>query len=108
MESTDPAAQGTMVTEQDPDGATVVRIAGEVDLSNVEPLRGQLTRALAEARGPIVFDLAELEFIDSSGLALLLLAIRHPPGVQIRATSEIVRRVIDVSGLSTVLGLAPA
>jgi anti-anti-sigma factor len=48
----------------------VVRLAGEIDLSNVERLQQRLD-ALVEGCRHVVVDLSGIEYIDSQGLRLL-------------------------------------
>jgi anti-anti-sigma factor len=64
------------VREQDSGPITLVRASGEVDLSNAEELAGPLLSADAWEGRPIVLDLAEVPFMDSSGLRVLLSAVR--------------------------------
>ena len=54
------------------DEVHVVHIAGEVDMSHEEELRGELRAAVAADPKGIVVDLTECEFIDSSGVRALL------------------------------------
>ncbi len=58
----------------DAGGILVVALSGEVDLSNHAVLRAALTRAAAQATGPVVVDLTELAFCDVRGVAAVLLA----------------------------------
>src|SRR6187200_1502892 len=51
-------------------GRIVVRLSGEIDLSNVDGLEAQIDNAIADA-GDIVIDLTAIDFIDSRGLRLL-------------------------------------
>jgi anti-sigma B factor antagonist len=55
--------------EQQP-GARAIRVTGEVDLATVEALRTSLKEA-SLAGGPIVVDMRDLAFIDSSGIHAL-------------------------------------
>ncbi len=57
------------------DGQVVVRLTGELDVVDAARIAAALT-ALAGSGRQIIVDLAELEFIDSSGLAALVYA-RH-------------------------------
>ena len=63
------------VEERTGEGAvTILRVAGEIDLSNAEDLA-----AAVEVRGPapstaLVLDLVEVPFIDSTGLRVVLTA----------------------------------
>jgi len=59
------------VTSRAEDGGVVLALTGELDLAGA----AALTEALAEARaagGALTVDLSELEFIDSSGLGVLV------------------------------------
>jgi anti-anti-sigma factor len=54
------------------DGVPVARITGEVDASNAADLTNRL-RDVADREGPgLVLDLTGVEYIDSSGLRMLL------------------------------------
>ena len=52
-----------------------------------------------------MFDLSELSFMDSAGFAVLLGGARRVPLVRLRDPTPAVRRVVEVTGLTTVLGL---
>jgi anti-sigma B factor antagonist len=58
--------------EQSADGQ-VIRLIGEMDMSNVNEARKPILGAIGGGDGkPIVLDLDRLEFIDSTGIRLLL------------------------------------
>jgi anti-sigma B factor antagonist len=54
------------------DDAVIVRPVGEVDFNEAAAFRIALLAALNRSRGPVVVDLARLDFIDSTGLTVLL------------------------------------
>ncbi len=81
------------------DGRPCIRVAGELDFSNSNQLRGVLEGVLAAAPEQLVFDLAKLTFMDSSGIAVLVHAANHA-AVELRHPTSIVRRVIEVTGLA--------
>src|SRR3977135_3439773 len=88
-----------------PDDVYVVRIAGEVDMSHEEELRGELRTAVAAGPKGIVVDLTECEFIDSSGVRALLLSreAQHPEDgserLAVAASSEQILRILSVLGI---------
>jgi anti-sigma B factor antagonist len=88
-------------------GARVVRVTGEVDMSNAGDIREVVDQVTATGVDRLIFDLGGLEFIDSSGLAVLLAAAQRVPSVQLRNPSPIVRRVVEVTGLSETLPTEP-
>jgi anti-sigma B factor antagonist len=51
-------------------GSLLVRLSGEIDLSNSNGLHQQLERAI-EGWARVVIDLAELRYLDSQGLRLI-------------------------------------
>ena len=56
------------------DGDHVIVLAGELDLEGAERVNQELLRAEATDARRIVLDLSNLEFIDSSGIRLILAA----------------------------------
>ena len=65
------------VTSEVRDGVGIIAVAGEVDSSNAAELRDIFLSVLGEAPRSLVLDLAELTFIDSSGLGALISANRE-------------------------------
>jgi len=51
--------------------ATVLRIEGEIDTSNVD-LVAQAVRRFARLKAPLVLDVSQLDFLGSAGLRMLL------------------------------------
>jgi anti-sigma B factor antagonist len=85
--------------------AIVLSVQGEVDLATAAELETALRRALETPTERLVVDLREVQFMDSTGLAMLvehdrlareagrrLIVVKGPPQVQ---------RAFDVTGLST-------
>jgi anti-anti-sigma factor len=60
------------VASEQQEGRAVVRLSGELDLSTVAQAEAEVRRMEQEEPSLIVLDLRELEFIDSSGLRLVL------------------------------------
>ena len=87
------------------DGGLRVALAGELDIAGLPDVAADLEAALARAPQPVEIDLSQLEFMDSSGVAVLIrLANRFQP-VRTRRATPAVRRVIEVLGLADRLGL---
>jgi anti-sigma B factor antagonist len=89
--------------ERRPDGTPVLRLAGELDLSTAPQLRAHLD----EIEGGVRVDLRGVEFMDSTGVSLLIgLAQSAKDG---GAPVEIVRptgeawRVIELTGIEDAL-----
>ncbi len=84
----------------------VVQLGGDVDLACAEELTAALEPLLQPGADPtVVFDLAEVTFLDSSGLAVLVTAAGAGKQVVLRNASAVVARIIAVTGLDQVLTL---
>jgi anti-sigma B factor antagonist len=96
--------------EQTTDGH-VIRLIGEMDLSNVDEARKPILAAMnADSATPVVLDLNGLEFIDSSGIRLLLEAEAASRAdsnrLSFRGVREEVAQVLRVTGVDEKLSIA--
>jgi anti-anti-sigma factor len=88
------------------DSVRTLALAGELDLANAGTLAAQLEQT---TDGELVLDLSELEFIDSTGIALLVAAHRRlNSGDSVRfrligSESLAVQRVMTLTGLDAEL-----
>jgi len=80
----------------------VVAVQGDLDVSNADQLAAVLDPLLKQQPTRVVFDLTDLRFMDSSGIAVLLRAAAAVP-VRVTRPSPIVRRVIEATGLTDAL-----
>ncbi len=99
-------ALGSMESDVDESGARIVRLIGEIDISNADTLGRNLDLMLGEPGGPVTIDLAGLAFMDSSGIAMLLRAVGNATSVEIRNPSAVVRRIIECTGLTEILRIS--
>jgi anti-sigma B factor antagonist len=80
--------------------AVVVRLAGDLDLYNVEQVRAGLAGAIDRSPSRLVVDATEVEFIDSTALGALVDAHRKcDGGLRIANPQEPIRRALQVSGI---------
>jgi anti-sigma B factor antagonist len=83
-------------------GGTVISLAGELDLYNAEVLRAALLDCCAAEPAVLVVDLAEVTFIDSTALGVLIEArsqLGDRAGFRLAAPGLETRRALEVSGL---------
>lgn len=89
------------------DAPRLVRVSGELDLASSPTLAAELEEAAASGEGPLILDVSDLTFIDSTGLRVLIdvaqrlgesgdLVLRNPT-----------RPVMDVLEIAGVAGAAP-
>ncbi len=87
-------------------GNGVVRLHGEIDLSNVHDVEQQLVDASHEV-GTLVVDLADVGYIDSSGFGMLeRLAYQATLRIVVPETA-VVARAFAVTGLNQVVHVYP-
>ena len=88
------------------DGQGMVRLAGELDSATAARFRDALDGLRAQGACEVVVEMAQLEFIDSSGLHELVAGLtrqREMGGeVVLQGPSRQTRRVLDMVGLSQV------
>ena len=89
------------------DGTSRVRLVGELDLSTVPELQARVAALRAGGSTRVVLDLEELDFIDSTGLRMILElhgeAARDGFTLALVPGGEAVQRVFDVTGTADVL-----
>jgi len=96
---------GIDITQQG--GTTVVTVSGEVDLQTALRLAAALEEARATAGASIVVDLSTVDFLDSSGLGVLVTAHRETEsaGRQLRLVRPrpAVGKVLTITRMSEVI-----
>jgi anti-anti-sigma factor len=107
MTSGQDGPSATVEVRSDTSGALTLAIAGELDLASVGPVHAAIDEAVDGGRKQLVFDLGDLTFMDSSGIAMMLKISKEVDSMVLRNVTPIVRRVIEVTGLVDVLGLDP-
>ncbi|MCD2191043.1 MULTISPECIES: STAS domain-containing protein [Actinomycetospora] len=83
---------------------SVIRLTGEIDMLTTPALRAKVTEELAAGLSVLVLDMLAVEFLGSSGLALLVEALDESRnrGVALRlvADSRPVSRPLQATGLT--------
>jgi anti-sigma B factor antagonist len=100
------------VASLDRDGGTVtVALHGEVDVLNVEQVRFALGEAIGQRPRQIEVDLADLSFIDSTGLGALIFGFQRSRdagiGFRLARPTTGVHQVLVLSGLLEVVDFTP-
>lgn len=99
--------EGSVVVTGEGNDVAVVRVTGDVDIMSVDPIREAVEQALTGGATTVVFDLSAVDFMDSSGIAALIETSSRAQSVWLRAPSMAVQRLIDVTGLASVLRSEP-
>jgi anti-sigma B factor antagonist len=91
--------------------AHVLRLSGEIDLNEKPNVTAQLDPLLENGSNPIIVDLSDVTYVDSSGLAIFIDALQRARayGGQIALTGlqENVRMVFEIAKLDQVFQIYP-
>ena len=95
-----------MHEQRDERGALRLSLSGELDLAVADRLRSRL-QELAPVHATVILDLSDLQFIDSTGLQLLIINFNDAThnGWQLRIDPHLtsqVRHVVELVGLGHV------
>jgi anti-anti-sigma factor len=90
-----------LVVEPAAAGPRVVRLAGELDMASVQPLRTRLREVIQDSETDVVIDVSELTYLPSAGIRMLGESLQVTPGhVRIRAAAgSHSARVLQLVGL---------
>lgn len=80
----------------------MICVEGELDMSTAAQLERELEQPLATPEAALLIDLSRCEFIDSTGIALLVRAWQTLDGdgrFSICGIGDQVKRVLDITGL---------
>ncbi len=89
-------------------GISLLKVDGELDLSTAPQLEGPLEQATGSAEAAVLIDLSDCQFIDSTGIALIVRAWQRVDaaagnggkgGLVLCCNNEQVLRVLEVTGL---------
>jgi len=90
---------------------TVVEVGGEIDVYTAPQLRSALNDAVADGARHLVVDMTGTEFLDSTGLGVLvggLKRVRTMDGdLELVCSSEKILKVFRITGLTKVFTIHP-
>ena len=96
-----PLREHPVIGVESRDGAVIIRLAGELDLYNVQDVRTALAEAIESEPRRVVIDLAAVEFVDSTALGALIEARSQlgQDALLLAAPQLETRRTLQISGL---------
>ena len=97
---------GLTLERLDVRGKTIVVVGGELDVYTAPKLRDTITELLAAGVYAIVIDMRDVEFLDSSGLGVLVSALKkvraHDGSLQLICNQNRVLKIFRITGLAEV------
>jgi anti-sigma B factor antagonist len=93
-------------------GRAVISLEGELDLATAPQLRERLVALAERDDTDIVLDLTDLNFVDSTGLSVLVMALNRSRAagrsITLRNPSASVMRILEITGLDSVFRVESA
>jgi anti-anti-sigma factor len=89
------------------DGVATLQMKGRIDSNTAKTCEDLILPRLADGRKALILDLAEVDYVSSAGLRVIVLASKRALGLGVDfalcALQENVADVLDISGLSDVI-----
>lgn len=93
-------------------GRTVLAVRGEVDVYTAPRLRERLVELVAAGSRDVVVDLEGVEFLDSTGLGVLVGGLKrlrsHDGDLSLVCTQPRILKVFEITGLTKVFAIHPS
>lgn len=91
------------IESKDVNGIGVITLEGEVDVYTAPKLKSRLIDLVDEGKYNIVIDLQKVEFMDSSGLGVLVGGLKrvksHQGSIALFCTQENILKIFRITGL---------
>lgn len=91
------------------DDVALFLISGVIDVYSVSDFKNALIKSIATHHTRIVIDFSELDFIDSTGLGVLVSAIKRERAVRGRLvlviTSDNIKRIFEITSLDRIISI---
>ena len=98
----------SLETRQEKD-RTVIEVGGEIDVYTAPKLRERIIELVDEGQYHLVVDLEKVEFLDSTGLGVLVGGLKrvrgHDGSLQLVCTQERLLKIFRITGLSKVFAI---
>lgn len=103
----------TVQVDHNADAGVRITVTGEIDMDNAPQVEQQVLGAISNELAGVTLDLTGLDYIDSAGLRVLFTLGTRLETLQIAArllvpTTSPIRRVIDLSGVATIIPVSPS
>lgn len=99
------------LTRQTIDGVVVIKAAGDLTAATSGPLEDMVRGEIGGGAKRIVVDLAAVRYVASAGLRVFMIAAKTIGGdgrFMLSGANSSVRQVLDMTGLSGIIGVHPA
>ena len=85
---------------------TIIEVGGEIDVYTAPKLRDKITELVADGTYQIVIDMEAVEFLDSTGLGVLVGGLKkvraHDGSLELICTQDRLLKIFRITGLAKV------
>ena len=85
-----------------------IDLNGRIDSSNSEEVKEAFISGIGDAKGPVVIDASDLEYISSAGLRILLQLRKKHSDISITDVAPDVYEILDVTGFTQMMNVSRA
>ena len=97
------------LTTRDAGGKTIVAVGGEIDVYTAPKLRDKITELVAAGNYDILVDMEEVEFLDSTGLGVLVGGLKkvraHDGSLELVCNQDRLLKIFRITGLDSVFDI---
>lgn len=96
------------IAEARKNGVVILSVNGRVDASTAPVLEQKILTLIAAGEQHLVIDCAQLQYISSAGLRVLLVAAKRLASTgkfAVAALNNQIREVLDIAGFSSIFGV---
>jgi anti-sigma B factor antagonist len=90
-------------------GRTIIEVGGEIDVYTAPKLRDRISELVAEGHYQLVVDLENVDFLDSTGLGVLVGGLKkvraYDGSMQLICTQERLLKIFRITGLAKVFAI---
>jgi anti-sigma B factor antagonist len=94
------------LTTRQADGKTIVSVGGEIDVYTAPKLRDKISELVASGAYDIVIDMQQVEFLDSTGLGVLVGGLKkvraHDGSLRLVCNQDRLLKIFRITGLAKV------
>jgi anti-sigma B factor antagonist len=96
--SEEAASRSVVEVERSTPAAAVLRLHGEIDMSEGPELRDAVIAAISQRPARLVIDLTDVEYFDTTGISVLIEASTQHPDLRL-VCSRMISRTLEFGGL---------
>ena len=84
----------------------IIKLVGRIDSNNASTIEADILNQIGESKEEIIFDAADLDYISSAGLRVLLRVKKANPNVKVINVNSTVYEILDMTGFTEILDVA--